>query len=50
MIGGVLEVIQHVKWWDLSFKLGHVISKFIFLIATQSVSLMIWLIGSLENA
>lgn len=50
MIGGVLEMIQYIKWWDLGLKLGHVISKLTFLITTQSVSLAIWLIGSLENA
>ena len=31
MVGGVLEMTQYVKWWDLGLKLGHVISKFIFL-------------------
>lgn len=45
MIGGVLEMIQHVKWWDLGLNLVHVISKFIFLIITQRSSLQSGLLG-----
>lgn len=45
MIGGVLEIIQHVKWWDLGLNLVRVISKFIFLIITQRSPLQSGLLG-----